>query len=184
MGGPTCDFYRHALQLRQAKLAFPSVYLIVGVFSDDLLHQNNTKAAWPDVERMELVRHCRWVDEVLKDAPWEVTAEFVKEKDIDFVAIDEGASVDPAYDKPRIKAYDELKRKGIDFYVTCYLFFFSNLKPFRLSGKIIKTRRTIGLAAQRNRATASPSQRATPTSGRSAEAPDFTAHVDLYGIGY
>lgn len=88
------------------------MYLIVGVFSDDLLHQNNAKATWPDVERLELVRHCRWVDEVLKDGPWEVTADFMKEKGIDFVAIDEGASVDPGYDKPRIKAYDELKQLG------------------------------------------------------------------------
>jgi len=152
----------HALQLRQAKLAFPSVYLIVGVFSDDLLHQNNAKTTWPEVERLELVRHCRWVDEVLKDGPWEVTAAFMKEKAIDFVAIDEGASVDPGYDKPRVKAYDELKQQG----------------------KVIKTRRTIGLASQRNHATASPSQRATPTLGRSSEAPDFTAHVDIYGIGY
>lgn len=173
---------RHALQLRQAKLAFPSVYLIVGVFSDDLLHQNNAKATWPDVERLELVRHCRWVDEVLKDGPWQVTADFMKEKGIDFVAIDEGASVDPGYDKPRVKAYDELKQLGTQ--IILFRMITQTYKRFIVSGKVIKTRRTIGLASQRNRAIASPSQRATPTLVRSSEAPDFTAHVDVYGIGY
>ncbi|KAF9478247.1 Nucleotidylyl transferase [Pholiota conissans] len=149
----------HALQLRQAKLAFPSVYLIVGVFSDDLLQQNNVKATWPEFERLELVRHCRWVDEVIKDAPWEVTAKFMQEKSIDFVAIDEGASVDPSYDKTRVKAYDELKQLG----------------------KVIKTRRTIGLASQRlHRALTSVSQRATPTLSRapSEAPPEFTARVE------
>lgn len=107
---------RHALQLRQAKLAFPSVYLIVGVFSDDVLQQNNSKANWPDVERNEFVRHCRWVNEVIKDAPWEVTPQFLKDRRINFVAIDEGTSVDPACDKARIKAYDELKKHGAVFF--------------------------------------------------------------------
>ncbi|KAF8956926.1 cholinephosphate cytidylyltransferase [Flammula alnicola] len=151
-----------ALQLRQAKLAFPSVYLIVGVFSDDILQQNNSKSTWPEVERLELVRHCRWVDEVSKDAPWEVTLQFMNDKGIDFVAIDEGSSVDPTCDKARVKAYDELKQNG----------------------KIIKTRRTVGLASQRSRAIASPSQRATPTLTSPPDAPDFTTHVDVYGLGY
>jgi len=151
----------HALQLRQAKLAFPSVYLIIGVFSDDVLHQNNSKTSWPDVERIELVRHCRWVNEVIKDAPWEVTLQFLKERRIDFVAIDEGTTVDPACDKARVKAYDELKKHD----------------------KIIKTRRTAGLS-QRSRYAVSPSQRATPTLTCPPEAPGFNEHVDMRDTGY
>lgn len=64
------------------------------------------------MERAELVRHCRWTDEVIKDAPWELTMEFLDERAIDFVAVEEGASVDPSYDKVRVRAYDELKKHG------------------------------------------------------------------------
>lgn len=104
---------RHALQLRQAKLAFSFVHLIVGVFSDEVLLQNGCTFIWPEIERLELVRHCRWVNEVTKDAPWELTLQFIQEKGIDFVAVDEGSSVDPNYDKVRVRGYDELKKHGI-----------------------------------------------------------------------
>ncbi|KAJ3514986.1 hypothetical protein NLJ89_g2043 [Agrocybe chaxingu] len=150
----------HALQLRQAKLAFPCVHLIVGVFSDDTLRQYNATTTWPEVERLEIVRHCRWVDEVNKDAPWELTPKFLEGKGIDFVAIDEGTSVDPSCDKIRVRGYDELKKHG----------------------KIIKTRRTLGLASQQKLAIPSHSQRATPTLTAAPEAPDFTEHVEMYGI--
>jgi glycerol-3-phosphate cytidylyltransferase-like family protein len=32
---------------------------------------------------------CRWVDEVLKDAPWVITGEFLEKHNIDFVAHDD-----------------------------------------------------------------------------------------------
>jgi len=105
------------MQLRQAKLAFPFVHLTVGVFSDDILHKHNCIPSWPEVERTELVRHCRWVDEVLKDAPWELTPNFLEEKRIDFVLIDEGTSVNPTCDKARVRGYDELKKHGQTIYL-------------------------------------------------------------------
>jgi len=113
----------HGLQLRQAKLSFPSTYLIVGVFSDALC-QNSTPAVRPHVERCEVVRHCRWVDEVVPGAPWILDAEYLRAQRIDYVAVDEGATVDPAFDKARLRGYDALKSIG----------------------KVIPTRRTLGLA--------------------------------------
>ena len=39
-------------------------------------------------ERYESVRHCKWVDEVVQDAPWVVTEQFLDAHDIDYVAHD------------------------------------------------------------------------------------------------
>ncbi|KAK0188757.1 hypothetical protein F5146DRAFT_1104235 [Armillaria mellea] len=101
----------HALQLRQAKLAFPSVHLVVGVFSDELCSSYGSPAIFPHVERCEVVRHCRW--------------QLLSRRRIDYVAIDEGITVDPKYDTVRVKGYDEVKKLG----------------------RVILTRRTHGLTA-------------------------------------
>lgn len=40
-------------------------------------------------ERCESVRHCRWVDEIVSDAPWVIDQTFLDKHQIDFVAHDE-----------------------------------------------------------------------------------------------
>lgn len=77
------------LQLRQCKLAFPNVHLLVGVCSDELVKAYKASPVLTSAERYESVRHCKWVDEVVEDAPWQVTAEFMNEHQIDYVAHDE-----------------------------------------------------------------------------------------------
>ncbi|KAI0792086.1 hypothetical protein C8Q75DRAFT_618955 [Abortiporus biennis] len=99
----------HALQLRQAKLAFPLVHLMVGVHSDVACDQHGSPTTRTYLERCEVVRHCRWVDEVIPDAPWIIDEAFLKARRIDYVAIDEGTSVDPTCDKERVKGYDLVK---------------------------------------------------------------------------
>ncbi|KAF9453540.1 hypothetical protein P691DRAFT_719298 [Macrolepiota fuliginosa MF-IS2] len=102
----------HVLLLRQAKLSFPEVHLLVGVFSDQTIRAHSCEPSWPEAERYELARHCRWVDEVIPEAPWELNEDFLRSNRIDLVAIEEGASVNPAYDKIRVRGYDEVKRLG------------------------------------------------------------------------
>ncbi|KAG1769510.1 hypothetical protein EV702DRAFT_978649 [Suillus placidus] len=102
----------HAHQLRQAKLSFPSVHLIVGVLSDEQCRAHNTTPHFSHLERCELMRHCRWVDEVLYDAPWTVNDRFIIDKRIDYLALEEGSSVNPEFDKERLKGYDIAKRLG------------------------------------------------------------------------
>lgn len=40
-------------------------------------------------ERCESVRHCRWVDEIVSDAPWVIDQSFLEKHQIDYVAHDE-----------------------------------------------------------------------------------------------
>jgi len=55
--------YGHSLQLRQAKLFFPNVYLLVGVNCDEQVAKYKFKCIMGHAERCEAVRHCRWVDQ-------------------------------------------------------------------------------------------------------------------------
>jgi len=81
----------HARQLMQAKNVFPlsEVYLLVGCCNDKLTHTMKGKTVMTDHERYEALRHCRYVDEVVVDAPWTLDNEFLAKHKIDFVAHDE-----------------------------------------------------------------------------------------------
>lgn len=57
----------------------------------------------------------RWVDEVVFDAPVELNEEFLKRHRIDYVAIEEGASVDPTVSKAQLTGYDRMKGLGASF---------------------------------------------------------------------
>ncbi|KAI9716416.1 MAG: hypothetical protein M1828_000358 [Chrysothrix sp. TS-e1954] len=110
----------HMRQLQQAKTAFPSTKLIVGVAGDSDTHARKGLTVLSAAERAETVRHCRWVDEVIPDCPWVVSAEFLEEHNIDYVAHD---------DMPYGAA------EGDDIY-----------KPIKEQGKFLVTQRTEGVS--------------------------------------
>lgn len=85
---------------------------MVGVFADEICDSHQSSTSRPHIDRCEAVRHCRWVDEVVPDAPRALDEAFLRAKKIDYVAIDEGSSVDPACDKARVAGYDTVKSLG------------------------------------------------------------------------
>ncbi|KAF5474573.1 hypothetical protein F2P56_006461 [Juglans regia] len=80
--------FGHARALEQAKKLFPNTYLLVGCCNDELTHKYKGKTVMNEKERYESLRHCRWVDEVIPNAPWVLTMEFLDKHQIDYVAHD------------------------------------------------------------------------------------------------
>ena len=47
------------------------------VCSDELTHSRKGRTVMTDQERYEAVRHCRYVDEVVPEAPWTLSDEYL-----------------------------------------------------------------------------------------------------------
>uniref|UniRef100_A0A5B7A0J3 choline-phosphate cytidylyltransferase n=1 Tax=Davidia involucrata TaxID=16924 RepID=A0A5B7A0J3_DAVIN len=80
--------FGHARSLEQAKKLFPNTCLLVGCCNDEITHKYKGKTVMTESERYESLRHCKWVDEVIPDAPWVLTQEFLDKHNIDYVAHD------------------------------------------------------------------------------------------------
>ncbi|XP_072033847.1 LOW QUALITY PROTEIN: choline-phosphate cytidylyltransferase A-like [Amphiura filiformis] len=98
----------HARALMQAKNVLPNVYLIVGVCSDDLTRKNKGNTVMNEWERYESSTTLRYVDEVVRDAPWVLDAEFMEEHRIDFVAHDDLPYTSAGHDD----VYKDIKAAG------------------------------------------------------------------------
>ncbi|CAA7054121.1 unnamed protein product [Microthlaspi erraticum] len=80
--------FGHARSLEQAKKSFPNSYLLVGCCNDETTHKYKGKTVMNEQERYESLRHCKWVDEVIPDAPWVINQEFLDKHRIAYVAHD------------------------------------------------------------------------------------------------
>ncbi|KAG7542839.1 Cytidyltransferase-like domain [Arabidopsis thaliana x Arabidopsis arenosa] len=80
--------FGHARAIEQAKKSFPNTYLLVGCCNDEITNKFKGKTVMTESERYESLRHCKWVDEVIPDAPWVLTTEFLDKHKIDYVAHD------------------------------------------------------------------------------------------------
>jgi len=79
----------HMRQLEQAKKMFKNCHLVVGVSSDEETHRYKGQTVQTMVERVETLRHIKWVDEIIAPCPWMITMEFLDKHNIDFVAHDD-----------------------------------------------------------------------------------------------
>jgi len=79
----------HMRQLEQAKRMFKNVHLIVGVSSDEETHRYKGQTVQSMIERVETLRHIKWVDEIIAPCPWMLTMEFLDKHNIDYVAHDD-----------------------------------------------------------------------------------------------
>lgn len=68
--------YGHCNALRQARALGDQ--LVVGVVSDDEITANKGPPVTPLHERMIMVQAVKWVDEVIPDAPYAITEDFMK----------------------------------------------------------------------------------------------------------
>ncbi|TQD98372.1 hypothetical protein C1H46_015973 [Malus baccata] len=130
--------FGHARSLEQAKKLFPNTYLLVGCCGDEITHNYKGKTVMTEKERYESLRHCRWVDEVIPDAPWVLSQEFLDKHKIDFVAHDS-------------LPYADASGSGKDVYefLLMQLFIGSLLVwmlPVKSVGKFKETKRTDGIS--------------------------------------
>ena len=64
------------------------MYLIVGVSGDKETIQKKGKLVMNETERSEILKHCRWVDEGIMPCRWIVTMDFLRARNIHYVAHD------------------------------------------------------------------------------------------------
>lgn len=61
---------------------------------------------------LQSLRHCKWVDEVVEDAPWVVTEEFLRRHRIDYVCHDALPYADTSGQASDGDVYSHLKKHG------------------------------------------------------------------------
>ena len=84
------DMYHigHARVLEQAKKLFKHTYLIVGVSPDSETIEKKGKIVMNEKERSDILKHCKWVDEVIMPCPWVINLEYLLKHNIHYVAHD------------------------------------------------------------------------------------------------
>lgn len=98
----------HARQLEQIKVVYPKIKLIIGVCGDSDIYKYKGHMIMSEKERVETVKHCKWVDDIIFPAPWCPTIEFMDANNIDFISHD-----NIAYDAPGIAdVYEPMKKAG------------------------------------------------------------------------
>jgi choline-phosphate cytidylyltransferase len=84
--------YGHAEMLGRVRAKFGTKAIIIaGVARDDDCMKYKRQPILTQDERARSVRACRYVDEVIENAPWTITSDFLETHGIDFVCHDEAS---------------------------------------------------------------------------------------------
>ena len=75
--------YGHVEFFKQARAL--GDYLLVGICDDDFVEAHKRKAILTMEERVMSVAGCRWVDEVIPNAPWKFDPAWIEKYSIDLV---------------------------------------------------------------------------------------------------
>lgn len=103
--------YGHAEMLGRVRAHFGSMAVIVaGVARDEDCVKYKRRPILTQSERARSLRACRYVDEVIEDAPWVITQEFLDKYAIDHVCHDEASY--PAADGTSGDIYEYVKSVG------------------------------------------------------------------------
>jgi len=116
----------HMKMLEQAKKSLgppEKTYLLVGVCSDELTLKYKGRTVLDHDTRCESARHCKWVDQVIPEAPWVLGDPFLDKYKIDFVAHD------------AIPYADASGQAGNDIY-----------QHIKETGRFLETKRTEGIS--------------------------------------
>jgi choline-phosphate cytidylyltransferase len=105
--------YGHSKCLEQIKHMYPNTILIVGISNDRDTKKYKGMPVMTEDERYESVRHCKWVDEIIENAPWTITSEFIKQHNIDYVAHDAIPYIDVSGNSDDGDCYGWLKKTGL-----------------------------------------------------------------------
>ena len=97
--------YGHGNIFFQIRQKYPNATIIAGVHNDEVTLKYKGSPVMTEEERLKSVSYCKFVDEVITNAPWVIDEEFLKLNNIDLVAHDEtpypsivnGIKVDDTY---------------------------------------------------------------------------------------
>jgi choline-phosphate cytidylyltransferase len=100
--------YGHARVFEQMKKRFKHVKVIAGVCGDKDTHARKGMTVNTEEERIENLKCCKFVDEVISPAPWIPSLAFLDEHDIDYICHDDIPYKTAECDD----AYAEVKKAG------------------------------------------------------------------------
>ena len=98
--------YGHVNALKQCKRN--GNYLIVGIHNDETVESYKRSPIMNMQERKQVIESCKYVDEIIENAPLKVTQEYVKKHNINYVLVPNNRS-----DKEMNLMYNELNNLGL-----------------------------------------------------------------------